>query len=91
MAERTTSEVARAIGIDPKLLRNWKRRGHLKLAPSGVAGQGRSVECLWSEDAYQEALARSKDASRFSRGRFKPGLKDGRASDVGQAQVSDSK
>jgi transposase-like protein len=48
MAERTTSDVARDLGMSAQLLRNWKRRGHLKLAPPGVSGQGRSVECIWT-------------------------------------------
>jgi transposase-like protein len=73
MAERTTSEVARDLGMSAQLLRNWKRRGHLKLAPPGVPGQGRSVECVWSEEAFQEAKAHSEDQSRFTRGRYKPG------------------
>lgn len=56
--ERTTSEVAKEIGIQPELLRKWKKRGLLKLAPQGVSGQGRSVECMWSEEAFSEAKER---------------------------------
>jgi hypothetical protein len=37
------------------MLRIWKYRGLLKLAPQGIAGQGRSVECQWSEAAVNEA------------------------------------
>lgn len=61
--ERTTSEVAAEIGVEPYVLRKWKYRGLLKLAPPGVAGQGRSVECVWSEDAFDEAKARVKGAA----------------------------
>jgi hypothetical protein len=54
MPELTTSEVARLLEIKPDNLRKWKARGLLKLAPQGVPGQGRGVECLWSVDAIQE-------------------------------------
>ena len=53
--EKTTNEVAAEIGIAPDLLRKWKYRGLLKLAPQGVSGQGRSVECNWSREAIDEA------------------------------------
>lgn len=53
--ELSTSEVAAEIGIAPDLLRKWKRRKLLKLAPPGVSGQGRGVECYWSREAVEEA------------------------------------
>jgi hypothetical protein len=53
--ELTTSEAAAKIGVPVDALRKWKYRGLLKRAPQGVAGQGRSVECLWSSDAIEEA------------------------------------
>lgn len=53
--ELTTNEVAKLIGVAPDLLRKWKYRGLLKLAPQGVAGQGRGVECHWSDSAIEEA------------------------------------
>lgn len=53
--ELTTSETAATIGIAPDLLRKWKARGFLKLAPKGVKGQGRGVECMWSDAAVEEA------------------------------------
>lgn len=62
--ERTTSEVAKELEIRPDLLRKWKRRKLLKLAPQGVSGQGRSVECMWSEEAFAEAKALSENADR---------------------------
>lgn len=63
--EKTTSEVARDIGVAPDVLRKWKYRGLLKLAPQGVPGQGRSVECRWSQEAFEEAKTRAEaDASR---------------------------
>ena len=57
MAERElrTSELAKLLGVDPSLLRKWKARGLLKLGPGGVSGQGRSVECYWSNAAVEEA------------------------------------
>lgn len=64
MVERTTSEAARDLGIAADVLRKWKYRGLLKLAPAGVSGQGRSVECLWSEEAFAEAKALSEDQNR---------------------------
>lgn len=56
MAERelTTSEAAAAAGISVELLRKYKARGFLKLAPPGVAGQGRGVQSMWSVAAVQE-------------------------------------
>lgn len=64
LTERTTSEVARELGIAPDVLRKWKYRGLLKFAPGGVSGQGRSVECLWSEAAFEEAKALSENQDR---------------------------
>lgn len=52
-----TSEAARIAGVAPDVLRKWKMRGFLKLAPQGVSGQGRGVECYWSPDAVAEAKA----------------------------------
>ncbi len=69
MTEKTTSEVARSIGVAPDVLRKWKYRGLLKLAPSGVSGQGRSVECMWSDEAVAEAEALAKDHNRKKHGR----------------------
>lgn len=53
--EPTTSELAKMLGIAPDVLRKWKYRGLLKLAPQGVSGQGRGVECRWSSAAVDEA------------------------------------
>lgn len=53
--ELSTSQVAALIGVHPDLLRKWKARGFLKLAPQGVSGQGRGVECYWSDEAIDEA------------------------------------
>ncbi|WP_370191833.1 MerR family transcriptional regulator [Bradyrhizobium elkanii] len=64
MTERTTSEVAALLGIKAENLRKWKRRGLLKLAPQGVSGQGRSVECMWSAEAVQEARELLSDPQR---------------------------
>lgn len=58
MSEKTTSEVAAMFGIRPDLLRKWKKRGFLPNAPAGVSGQGRSVECWWSEEAIDEVRSR---------------------------------
>jgi len=55
--ELSTSDVAKLVGVTPDVLRKWKYRGFLKLAPQGVPGQGRSVECRWSEAAVEEAKA----------------------------------
>jgi hypothetical protein len=66
MAEKTTSEVAAMLGIRPDLLRKWKKRGFLSKAPAGVSGQGRSVECHWSDEAIQEV--RDRLASRPNQG-----------------------
>lgn len=55
--EYTTSEAAKIIGVKVDVLRKWKHRGFLKLAPQGVAGQGRHNECYWSEQAIAEAKA----------------------------------
>lgn len=66
--EPTTSEVARMLGVSADVLRKWKYRGFLKLAPQGVAGQGRGVECHWSAEAVAEAKAWSK-APRINRKR----------------------
>lgn len=53
--ERGTREVAQILGVAPDLLRKWKARGFLKLAPGGVSGQGRGNECFWSAEAVEEA------------------------------------
>jgi hypothetical protein len=50
-----TSEVADLINVTIPVLRKWKDRGHLKLAPKGSQGQGRGNECLWSQEAVEEA------------------------------------
>lgn len=52
-----TSEVAALLGIVPDLLTRWKTRGLLKKAPRGIAGQGRGVQCYWTEEAVEEARA----------------------------------
>lgn len=52
-----TSQAAAAVGVEPDVLRKWKMRGFLKLAPQGVSGQGRGVECYWSPEAVAEAKA----------------------------------
>lgn len=61
MREIPTSEAAKAIGVRPDVLRKWKMRGFLKLAPQGVSGQGRGVECFWSQKAIEEAMAWAKN------------------------------
>lgn len=71
--ELTTNEVAQEIGVAPDLLRKWKYRGLLSLAPQGVAGQGRGIECNWSAEAVEEAreCARTrKPANPRTRGSF---------------------
>lgn len=55
--EIPTSEAAKIVGVAPDVLRKWKMRGFLKLAPKGSPGQGRGVECYWSEKAVAEAKA----------------------------------
>jgi hypothetical protein len=55
--ELSTREVAQEINVPVDLLRKWKHRGALKLAPAGVSGQGRGVECYWSAEAVEEARA----------------------------------
>lgn len=57
MAEKTTSEAAAAAGISVHLLSKYKARGFLKLAPPGVSGQGRGVQCMWSKEAVAELQA----------------------------------
>lgn len=59
MAEQevSTSDAAKIVGVKVDVLRKWKYRGFLKLAPQGVAGQGRGVECFWSPEAVAEAKA----------------------------------
>lgn len=69
--ELATSEVARLAGVPVDVLRKWKCRGYLKLAPKGVAGQGRSIECYWSPAAVQEAIAWAA-RPRISRKRVLP-------------------
>jgi hypothetical protein len=51
----TTGELATRLGVTADNLRKWKARGHLKLEPKGTSGQGRSVECMWSPEAQEEA------------------------------------
>lgn len=70
--ERTTSEVARDIGVAPDVIRKWKYRGLLKLAPQGVSGQGRSVECMWSKEAFEEAKAHAENPNIINRHRNPP-------------------
>lgn len=65
-----TSEAARIAGVAPDVLRKWKMRGFLKLAPQGVSGQGRGVECFWSQAAVAEAKARA-DHNQAERERHK--------------------
>lgn len=50
--ERTTSEVAEALGVLPRRIKNWKHRGRLPLAPKGGIG----FELYWSEEAFQQVL-----------------------------------
>ena len=57
--ELPTSEVARLCGVKPYLLRKWKMRGDLKLAPTSYAGAGRGNEAYWSPEAVREAIARA--------------------------------
>jgi hypothetical protein len=69
--ELTTTKVAKLIGVAPDLLRKWKARGFLRLAPPGVAGQGRGVQCMWSEEAIEEAryvAATQQKTKRRTRG-----------------------
>ena len=61
LADKTTAEVALLCGVPPYALRKWSNRGDLPHAPRGVSGQGRGNELLWSPEAVQEALARSKE------------------------------
>ncbi len=63
-----TSEAAKIAGVAPDVLRKWKMRGFLKLAPQGVSGQGRGVECYWSAAAVAEAKAWA-DQNRLERAR----------------------
>jgi hypothetical protein len=69
LREKTTSEVAEEIGVPVDLLRKWKYRGFLKLAPQGVAGQGRGVECHWSPAAIEEAKTWAATARPTGRNR----------------------
>lgn len=55
--EVSTTEAAKLVGVAPDVLRKWKMRGFLKLAPAGVSGAGRGNECYWSEAAIEEAKA----------------------------------
>jgi hypothetical protein len=64
MRDITTNELASRIGCSSSLLRMWKSRGHLKLAPPGVRGQGRSVQCYWSEEAAEEAISYSETSRK---------------------------
>lgn len=58
--EKTTSELANAIGATPDLIRKWKRRGFLPHSPDGQHGAGRGNECYWSEEAQDEVIAFAK-------------------------------
>lgn len=62
--ELSTSEVAREVGVPADLIRKWKNRGFLKLAPQGVPGQGRGVECLWSPEAVVEVIECARTRQR---------------------------
>ena len=62
--EPTTSELAKMVGVQPYVLRKWKYRGLLKLAPQGVPGQGRSVECHWSREAVEEVKERAASRNK---------------------------
>jgi len=73
-SEKTTREVAIMLGVRPDLLRKWKKRGFLTKAPAGVSGQGRSVECHWSDEAIQEV--RDRIASKPYQGSRYPSLPD---------------
>lgn len=66
--EYRTSEVASILGVPTDNLRKWKARGLLIRAPSGVSGQGRGVECLWSEAAIEEAR-QVRDSRKARQGR----------------------
>jgi hypothetical protein len=55
--EITTSELAIELGVKVYVLRKWKYRGFLKLAPKGSQGVGRGQECHWSPEAVEEAKA----------------------------------
>ena len=59
--ELPTSEVAKLLGVKPYLLRKWKMRGDLKLAPRAYAGAGRGNEAMWSAAAIAEARARAME------------------------------
>lgn len=72
--ELRTSDVAKLIGIPADLLRKWKYRGFLKLAPQGVPGQGRSVECFWSEEAVAEVRAWAEKPRPSGRTRKRRGM-----------------
>lgn len=74
--EMTTSEVAKEIGVPADLVRKWKYRGLLKLAPQGVAGQGRGVECQWSREAVEEARTIA-NTRRRGRPRTRTSFKNG--------------
>lgn len=69
--EKTTREVADELGLSPDLIRKYKARGFLKKAPQGVSGQGRGVQCLWSEEAVDELRKFLKSPRQH--GRFAPG------------------
>lgn len=62
--ELPTSEVAKLAGVQPYLLRKWKMRGDLKLAPHAYAGAGRGNEAMWSPEAVAEVLARAAEHRR---------------------------
>lgn len=59
--ELPTSEVARLCGVKPYLLRKWKMRGDLKLAPRSYAGAGRGNGAHWPPEAVREAMKRAAE------------------------------
>jgi hypothetical protein len=67
--EMTTSELAARLDIAPDLIRKWKARGLLPLAPGGVSGQGRGNESRWSPEAVAEVemIADSRAPARRRR------------------------
>lgn len=52
----TTSELSAKTGVSTRLIRKWRDRGHLKLAPRGQHGQGRGNELLWTLSAQKELI-----------------------------------
>lgn len=50
----TTQQAAVIVGVKPDVLRKWKYRGYLHLAPETRVG--RSNQMLWTNAAVEEAL-----------------------------------